>query len=331
MDYQSRQEKIQEAFFKDKCGGQFNSANYSYVLKDEYRKDNLYPPIAENAIEYFKENRIVWWRGKDWLPTNHTLSSQISCINHLFWIRNNVDAATDVLKQLDKDFVAIPFPETKTYVEFELNGCDKDHRHSCLGEKGSARGANTTSIDAAMLAKKEDKIILIFLEWKYVEHYSRTIKAIKTETQYEIRKNTYKKYLLEDDCPIILDKTEIDINTPDLDFDKEYVKFSIEPFYQLMRQTLLAWKLSSGKRYGADDFLHVDIIPFANTKLLKCNTSPAIVNGYADICSAWRCQLKSPEKYIHIDPSQLIGNSAQEYNPSLSDYLNRRYWRGGEE
>ncbi len=327
MDFQLKQEVIQSELFKGKCGGQFNSAEYPYVLREEHRKENLYTDIADSAIKYFKENRIVWWRGKDGLPTNHTLSSQVACLNHLFWIRDNQKAATSVLKQIDKDFVTIKFPNSdlnsENYVEFELNGYDKS-QGNLLGEKGSARGANTTSIDAAMLAMKDNKIILIFIEWKYVEHYHRRIDALKAEPKYEVQKKTYKNLLLSDDSPIILDKIRNKLN---LDFDLAYQKFSVEPFYQLMRQTLLAWRLSCVKRYGAEDYLHIHVIPKDNKKLLLCKTSPEITEGYSDIRSAWAAQLKNPAKYIHMDPSELIGHAAFEYNKGLYEYLNNRYWR----
>lgn len=50
MDYQQKQEAIQSEFFKGKCGGEFNSTEYPHVLKDEYRKENLYPDIVDNVL-----------------------------------------------------------------------------------------------------------------------------------------------------------------------------------------------------------------------------------------------------------------------------------------
>lgn len=330
VDFHLRQEKIQTEFFKDKCGGYFNSAAYPFVLTENYRKENLYSEFADEAIQYFKDNKIVWWRGKDGLPTNHTLSSQVSCINHMLWLQNNEQAATVVLKQLDQDFIAEPFPKSKLYIEFELNGCDEDHRFHCLCEKGSARGANTTSIDAAMLARKSNKKVLVLIEWKYVESYYGTIQGIQANPQYTVQKFTYKPWLLTIDCPILILKTEELAGQnliSDEDFDRLYEKFSVEPIYQLMRQTLLAWKLTAEHRYGADDYLHVHVIPFANSKLLTSKTSPEIIDGHKDICSAWKNCLKRPEKYIHIDPSNLLDQASMEFNPNLHDYLHRRYWQ----
>jgi hypothetical protein len=45
-----------------------------------------------------------------------------------------------------------------------------------------------------MLAKKKDEIILVFIEWKYVErYYEKSIKA-KEKANYEVRKNKTRRY-----------------------------------------------------------------------------------------------------------------------------------------
>ena len=57
------------------------------------------------------ESKIGWWRGENSLPTNHMLSLQGSCVNHLFWLMKNKDATTEVLKGIDLEFKAISFPK----------------------------------------------------------------------------------------------------------------------------------------------------------------------------------------------------------------------------
>ena len=322
MSYESKQRIIQQVFFKGMCGGIFGRAEYPFVLKEENRKQNLFQQISDNAIDYFKSNNIGWWRGVNVLPTNHALSSQVACINHLFWLINNPVAANAVLKEIDSDFTAIPF-ENGNFVEFELNGCDEQHTYNYLNERSSTRGANTTSIDACMLAKKGNATILVFIEWKYVEkYYEKPIKAAQNAS-YEVRKKTYEKMLKDDSSPVIMDKQ----NTNSLcDYDSAYSKFSVEPFYQLMRQTLLAWQLTKNNRYGATDYIHIHVIPGGNDRLLNGKTSPQITDGEANICIAWAKWLKSPEKYIHISPSKLLGSASSTYNKPLYEYLNARYW-----
>lgn len=317
MSYVSKQRTIQEGFFSGECGGKFNIKDYPFILREDHRKDNLYEEIVDNAIGYFKDNKIAWWRGSGELPTNHTLSSQVACVNHLFWIIRNSEAATLLLKQIDSEFIAVPFPETGNYVEFEINGCDENHKNY-LGESSKTRGANTTSIDAAMLARKGNKTILVFIEWKYVEHYYEKPGVAKTKSNYQVRKNTYKSHLTDEHSPIILDKSN---------YDDEYEKLSVEPFYQLMRQTLLAWRLTQAKRYGATDYIHVHVIPNGNETLLKGKTSIQITQGSENICEGWKNCLKKPDKYIHIDPQDLVSSAAKVCDEKLYRYLKNRYWR----
>lgn len=337
MGYIKEQRALQGAFFGNKGGGFFNPKKvtkpktYDFVLKEDYRKDNLYGNIADDAIKYFEDNKIGWWRGKDSMPTNHMLSSQVACVNHLFWLMKNEAAATEVLKGMDPDFRAIPFPKTKdsddeNYVEFEFDGFNKTKNggRNIIGEKRSSRGATSTSIDAAMLAQKGGQKVLVCIEWKYVEKYSGT--AVEKDSRtYRKQRSNYKELLCMSESPISMNLLKANNN---FDYEKEYVKFSIEPYYQLMRQTLLAWQLTEKGNDSkvADDYMHLHIIPNRNSELLKGKTSLDISNG-VDICEGWKTYLKNPNKYRHMDPRKFIETSASQHNPQLLRYLLDRYWK----
>ena len=333
MEYNEEQRIVQSEFFDDKGGGLFNQKAYNFVLREEFRKDNLFNDIANDAINYFKMNKIGWWRGKDDLPTNHMLSSQVSCVNHLFWLQDNENAATEVLKGIDPEFKAIPFPKNansdkENYVEFEYDGFDLTNNNgkNIIGERRTSRGATSTSVDAAMIAQKGNRKILVLIEWKYIEKYSG--KAIDKETgTYNNQKSIYKNLLTMNESPINMSLLiENDKCKCDKKYDKEYVKFSIEPFYQLMRQTLLGWQLVGRESIIADDYIHIHVIPSGNKQLLNGKTSPNITNGL-NICDGWKTYLKNPNKYKHIDPKDLIETSANKYNSRLSKYLSDRYWK----
>jgi hypothetical protein len=59
-----------------------------------------------------------------------------------------------------------------------------------------------------------------------------------------------------------------------------------EPFYQMMRQTLLGWQMTMRKEYSAEDWVHVHVIPNENTQLRETITSPGLSGK--DITEAWR-------------------------------------------
>ena len=172
-----------------------------------------------------------------------------------------------------------------------------------------------------MLAQKGEQKILVCIEWKYVENYSG--KAIeKKDKTYETQRNIYKSLLTMMDSPI---KLNLSIENDKCDYDSEFVKFSIEPFYQLMRQTLLAWQLAVRNPLIIDDYIHLHLIPNANVQLLEGKTSPDITNGL-NICDGWKKYLNNSNKYMHFDLQEFIGPAALKCNYELYQYLLNRYW-----
>ena len=173
--------------------------------------------IREDAIDYYSENKISWWDTRK-EPTGHLLSSQIACLNHLYFLRQRNDLSTLILKNIYPDIQKANIVDTG-FVEFEKVGRER------LGkEEHLTRGINCTSVDAMMnCADDNGKGILILIEWKYTESYSSESK-LKGESG-KIRLHAYEELLTDKDCPIMNNKIE---------------GLFYEPFYQLMRQTLLA-------------------------------------------------------------------------------------------
>ena len=80
---------------------------------------------------------------------------------------------------------------------------------------------------------------------------------------------------------------------------------STEPYYQLMRQTLLAHEMTKAKEYGATDYQHLLIIPKENKELKEVNTAEGKLDGN-NLSETWTSLLKSPEKYKVMDPKDFI-------------------------
>ncbi|MHB9031413.1 MAG: PGN_0703 family putative restriction endonuclease [Anaerolineae bacterium] len=315
MSYKTMQYKVQASFFQGKCGGKFGRLNHDFILSDQFRYLNLYPSIYSDALAYFNRNSIRWWRGDGDIVTNHTLSSQVACVNHLFWLMHNESAATAVLQVIDKDYTAIPF-DTGNYVEFEYNGCEQNQGVNLLGEKGTIRGTQSTSLDACMLAEFKGQRVIICIEWKYVETYHEKVEQAVTKPNYRVRKSTYRKLLTDPDSPI---------HVIPADFDNFYSRYSVEPYYQLMRQTLWGWLFSQKSLLGTSDYRHIHVIPYENTDLLHCKTSPQITRD--NLISGWRGCLREPEKYVHLSPRQFVEPAVRNFSPNLYCYLLSRYWK----
>lgn len=262
-------------------------------------KLNLYTGIRMDAINYFKRNKIKWHSGKTHKPTAHLLCSQVACVNHLYFLRHRKELATEVLRKIDHRIEeAVRIDEG--YVEFEVNG-----KKNYLNEKSHNRGSKSTSIDALMIGRKNDgKNILVIIEWNYTEGFNT--KSMYTKS----KSNIYNKLLEDNNCPIKMGNHE---------------RLYYEPFYNLMRQTLLGWKMVEAKEYDVDEYVHVHVIPKRNFSLRRNITSPLLF-GF-NISEVWKNELKEPNKYIMISPYDLLDpirtNNKIKY---IISYLRRRYW-----
>jgi len=321
MSYRETQRKWSKSllgeFINDKGNGLFNGKEYSFVLQNP--ELNLWEGIREDSMLYFIDNNISWWESGKFCPTGHLLSSQVACINHLYALRQRQDLATAVLRNIDNDIISAEIIDDG-YVEFEVIG-----KENYLGERHHIRGANSTSVDALMMGKKEKSNILIFIEWKYTECYDSS--CLFGTDEYHPRPDTYNK-LLEEECSPI--KKSIRIND-----EEPYKALYYEPYYQLMRQTLLAWKMTNAIEYGANDYIHIHIVPDENNEMLNSITSKELrfIKSKEGIEAdnmecAWKNVLVDNNKYKRISPQNFLRPLREEKDiNSLLKYLNWRYWQ----
>jgi hypothetical protein len=305
MTYRERQRikavNLRDEMFKDPGDGAFHGHKYEFVLEDPFL--NLWPGIREDSMEYFKRNKIPWWMGDD-EPTGHLLSSQIACVNHLYHLRQRKDLVTAILKNIDSRIVEAEIIDDG-YVEFEVIGKCKNY----LNEAQHTRGANSTSIDAFMVGKKTDgKNVLFLIEWKYTEFYE------KDKSLLVPAREIYIPLLLNYESPIKQDFAKV-----------KFEPLYYEPFYQLMRQTLLGWKMAKAGEYNSDEYIHLHIVPKENAELRYRNTSPNLQGK--DMESAWQNILKEPFRYKLISPQEFFVPLEKERDTkSLLQYLKKRYW-----
>lgn len=289
-------EKFQ-GVFNDPGNGVYTTRKYSYVLtKPEL---NLWDEIRGDAIKYFKDNKIYWHGSGENGPTGHVLSSQVACVNHLFKLRNEEALATEILKNLDNSIVKAEKVDDG-FVEFEFTG------KNGIGEGKLMRGANCTSVDAVMIGSRKDGAKTLFLiEWKYTEVYFKS--ALHSSKREEI----YNPLITGEGSPF--KNTNADI-------------YYYEPFYQLMRQTLLGEVCIKNKEYGCTDYKLIQVIPKENKSLIHKVTSPDMKGD--SMADAWKLVLKKPESYMTLAPEELLAPISKEAKAKeLLDYLRSRYWR----
>lgn len=315
MTYKDRQKEIQKAYFSEKekdMGGEYRGKGYDYILKDF--KDNFRENLFKDAIDYFEKNHINWWGGKQ--PTGNTLSSQVSCINHLFPIRQDHDAVLAVAQSVDSDFDDVEKlcndNGDNGYISFEVVSAT-DHLNEARGKnKKLHRGSQCTSIDAIIIAKKQGKRVLLVIEWKYVEKYGNEDKSQKQEG-----KTRLKRY------------SRLIDNSKQLIKNEDGYRCSVyfyEPFYQLMRQTLWAEQMKNHKEdedIKADDYIHVHVVPRGNKELLQKKYK----RSNKDMLTTWNSCLKNPDKYVLISPAEFFSKLSCEKWKDLICYLKARYWQ----
>ena len=302
-----------DIFSGDKGNGYFMGKPRHFVLKDGM--NNLYEPIRNDVIRYFKDNKISWWGGDK--PSGHTLSSQIACLNHLFAIMGDKEAVLAMLNGVRDEFkevLSVQCDAAPQYIGFEVVS-----EEDPLNEKTSTRGSNCTSVDAFIYAKhKDDSIWLIPIEWKYTEHYANLDKSNEDRQGEEKGSNGKGQERVRRYSAL----TDASLQLKSLDSYYGSIYYQ-EPFYQLMRQTLWAENVVKLKeeKLKADNYMHIHVIPSANKDLLDKKYS---VSGMG-MEETWRSMLTNQSKYIIVDPQKLLEPIKDKY-PELVSYLKKRYW-----
>jgi hypothetical protein len=310
-------------YILDKYGKQ-----YPHFLKKTYL--NLWENIREDALAYFgkdgKEKDGMWHTNSmennlATIPEGDMLSSQVSCVNHLFLLRKNQDYASAILKNIDKRIISAEIVcdgyGNDGYIEFESWGTKENNNPLNEKSPNRKRGDKSTSIDAIMVGKKDNgKNILILIEWKFTEDYTKDYDG-KDKCKFvekDRNGNPYHEYHLlfgDPNCPI----QSID-NFKDLYYD---------PFFQLMRQTLLGWKMVEANLMGCDEYIHLHIIPRENLKIQEI-ISPNLKHKGSNMSDVWKKLLKDPFKYKILSPEELLSPlKSNQGTKDFFDYLKTRY------
>jgi hypothetical protein len=239
----------------------------------------------------------------------HIRSSAASCLNVCGYLNQHQEDIIPFFKQFGLNIQrVIDFPKNINYegeiyddegpIVFEWIG----PKRSPINEKGGSRGQNRTSIDAYMLAKINGKITQLLIEWKFTETYNSEsyahkfggTKGIERLRRYssvltKLRNRSFPFKFCEEDKIGLYD-------------------FSYEPFYQLLRMTLLA-KMTTPANLGAlrvEDYKVIHLSHSENNKLnylskTHLKYSPGLKNFVGEsLHDTWIELLDDKEKEHHI-------------------------------
>lgn len=316
-----RYEKLKPVLFSAdaQSPGTYKKNTYPFCLADGYSHENLHESFRNEAIEYFKTRNIPWHdapEGQETLPSPHLCCSQTMCVNTLF------PMTTD--KELVRNTFQVYFPEMKEtlpftaddplsngeypYMSFEYVG-EKTHFE---GErKWPQRGAHCTSLDFAFFFRRFDgKRQLVLGEWKYTEEYTGN-KLPPTDKINHTRWNTYQ-------CDFQVWRAD-NPNVP------TYEHYFAEPFYQLMRQSVLADKMQLDHEMDADIVVHLHISPKANKEFSNTFTSPVFSKYGNTVLEAWK-SICPQDKFICVHSESLLTAIEQvAENRKWTEWLLKRY------
>ena len=286
-----------------------------FCLPRPYSGENVFAGIREEVIEYFSNFEIKWHDAVDKNPSNHLCDSQVCCVNFLFPFANEPEALKELLFPLFPNIKQVlPMEQEDQYLSIEWIGLE-----NYLGEKQSrhgkrTRGANFTSADAAVMFKRTDgQKQIVLIEWKYTESYSKTSykKAGSGTDRTQIYAHLYKR----EDFP--LDKALL----PSFD-DLFY-----EPFYQFMRQQLLAHEMEKAQELGADIVSLLHIAPKHNREFQRV-TSPKLSSIGESVIDIWNKLQRPPHRFDSLSTEDLFNAFSIQQFPEMTkwwEYMVTRY------
>ena len=281
--------------------GLYRNRMYPFCLPLEYAAHNLFHEIRDDALKTFKRHDIVWHSSAlPGLPTNHLCSSQVFAVNLLFPFIDKPEALADALRPFFPDVERMLPVEDNRYIAFEWIGeINYLNEKPKIGEYRQ-RGAGNTSIDAMMMYETANgEKVMLLVETKYSESYGTSYKRFRSDGTD--RFDNYEEFFYSPSSPI---NREV---APDL------ADFLYEPFYQLLRHSLLASQIMNKGKPKAKRVQVVHLTVHRNKDLLSV-TSPHLRHLGDTTYGVWAKVLKDPASFSLISTESFFkGISLEEH------------------
>ena len=296
-----------------------------HLLALGYEEENLYPPLRgkRGASQFLSNRRIKWWsssrsgdRSGGAGPTRNLASSQLACINFMLPLASSPMSLAAALSVIDDDIVGIvgiedPATGTSSLVEIEWIGLD----HALEGPGQKTRGANTTSIDAFVVAETTSGRRAYLIEWKYVEEYRGRYlgDGTKGATRLERYSAAYAASSFRSGrAPV--------------------TAWLYEPFYQIMRQRLLADRMVRNGELNVREAKVVVVVPDGNRAYRERITSPVLAAEFKDARTVEEVVLAAIVQpgpaFACVSPTTMADAVRRQCGDELvewSEYLKDRY------
>jgi hypothetical protein len=313
----------------DGCASRRPAFTYPHILPAGHESLAFYEPLADAILSYLAKEDVA-------LHTEalNLKSSQAACLNFLFPLQQDRDLAKSVLQPFLSGLREV------ARIEFEFTG--PPEATQWLGEpRRGKRGQNRTSIDAAISwIGRSKRSCITLVEWKYTERgfgeCSASGSALKDD-----KARCRSLDVAQDRNPArsCLLTTGGDRRSRRYWEHMEAGGISLSdfsgvqgcpfqgPFYQLMRQFLLAAYL---RQAGEADEVEVVSIGFARN--IKLHEVPLQLRTMVDreeegIVDVWNAALKGVPPMRHWTVEQLMArvNKVEGVDLGWRNYLRERY------
>jgi hypothetical protein len=287
--------KVDSKYFSEEArkDGIYKGNPYGFCLPREYADQNLFSDFRESAISHFAKHDIKWHDGQKGKPSNHLCDSQVCCVNFLFPFSNKPDLLKKLLFLHYPNIKQMVPIEDNLYVSFEWIGQNNYLCEKISNNGKRTRGANFTSADAIIMFERTDRRRqIVLIEWKYTESYYPTF--LKYSDNGTDRTKIYKCLFDRTSCPI------------DKNILGEYDSLFYEPFYQLMRQQLLAHEMEKEHEKNADIVSVLHIAPFHNKDFRRI-TSPKLKSLGNTPTEVWAKLVREKDRFLSVSTESVFG------------------------
>jgi hypothetical protein len=233
----------------------------------------------------------------------------------LFPFADKPDALADALRPYFPDIERMLPVEDGRYIAFEWIGkTNYLNEEPQIGESRK-RGAGSTSIDAMMMYEnKSHEKVMLLIEIKYSESYGVSYKRFRSDGTD--RFGNYEDFFYTDNSPI------------NLDIAPHLEDFLYEPFYQLLRHTLLASQIKQVEAQRINRVQVVHMVVSGNRDLLAV-TSPKFRSLGNTTYEVWQKLIKKPDDFTLIPAETFFKGIEPEKHRALEPwalYMKERYF-----
>lgn len=264
-------------------------------LPQDFAEYNLLPDVRNVAVALFDTVEIVWHDGVGAGPSNHLLDSQVQCVNAVGPGVTDPEFVKEAFGYVLPIAEVVPIEEGR-FLTFEYTGAE-----DYLGERKGldrTRGSMTTSADAAIrYFTPEGEVEIALIEWKFTEDY-RGHELVPPRGAP--RDERYRALWDDPGCPIRHDLIP-------------YKDLFVEPFYQLFRQQLLAWRMEQAGELSARRVRVVHACPRANNGVHGALNRPSHQAAGSDALEIWHHMCLQPDRFVTMDTVGLVEVRDGEY------------------